>query len=43
MQQFWQEEATKHNLKCLWDAETGKISHSWPTESVQRGIPSMKL
>lgn len=25
MQQFWLEEATKHHLKHLWDAGTGKF------------------
>lgn len=42
MQQFWQEEATKHHLKCLWDAGTGKFSPSWLTENVQCGVSSMK-
>lgn len=42
MQQFWLEEATKHHLKHLWDAGTGKISPSWLTENVEHGISSMK-
>lgn len=42
MQQFWQEEATKHLLKHLWDAGRDKISPSWLTENVQCGISSMK-
>lgn len=42
MQQFWLEEATKHHLKHLWDAGTGKISPSWLTENFQCGISSLK-